>query len=38
MEERRGEYRVLEGNTRAGDYLKHPEVDGMIKLKWIFEK
>jgi hypothetical protein len=38
MGDRRGTYRVLVGNLRKGDYFKDRGVDGMIILKWIFEK
>jgi len=38
MGERRGIYRVFEGNRRERDHLGDPGVDGRIILRWIFRK
>jgi hypothetical protein len=38
MWERRSAYGVLCGNLREGDHLEDSGVDGMVILKWIFEK
>jgi len=38
MRERRGIYRVLEGNLEERDHLGDKGVDGRIILRWIFRK
>ena len=36
--ERRGIFRVLEGNLMERDHLEEPGVDGRTILRWIFRK
>jgi hypothetical protein len=36
--EKRGSYRILAGDLREGDHLRHPGVDGLMILKWSFKK
>ena len=38
MGEERGVHRVLRGNLRERDHWGDPDVDGRIKLRWIFRK
>jgi hypothetical protein len=38
MGERRGAYRALMGKPEGRNHLEDPGVDGMIILKWIFER
>ena len=38
MGQRRGDYRVLEGNLREIDHLGHPGIDRRIIFRWIVRK
>jgi len=38
MGERRGAYRLFEGNLGKRNHLEDPGVDGRTILKWIFRK
>jgi hypothetical protein len=38
MWERKGAYRVLQGNMRQREHLEDQGIDGEIILNWIFKK
>jgi hypothetical protein len=38
MEERSGVCWVLVGNLKEGGHFGHPDVDGWIRLRWVFGK
>jgi len=38
VEERRGAYRVLLGRPRERDHFESLEINGRIRLKWVFKK